>query len=165
LQEEKELVERVKNAEVQLAKHRKIENRYQQIRELKTELNTLKTQEKQCHEELTKSARKSQQTHEKMLRKIDEAKKLSSEADSVHNLFLQKREEAKPLREEISKILNEIRQLRNQVKEEEKLEKEKNEETLREKLEKQAKEKLERGEKLTWEEFQLLAEKGMATQD
>jgi uncharacterized coiled-coil DUF342 family protein len=40
-------------------------------------------------------------------------------------------------------------------------EKNDNESALRETLEKQAKEKLKRGGKLSWEEFQLLAEKGM----
>ena len=36
---------------------------------------------------------------------------------------------------------------------------------VREKLEKEARERLRRGEKLPWEEFQLLAEKEAETQD
>jgi len=44
-------------------------------------------------------------------------------------------------------------------------EKKKKDEALREEFERQAREKLKRGEKLTWQEFQLLAEKGMTAQD
>jgi len=62
-------------------------------------------------------------------------------------------------------ISNQIKGLNEEVQREENKEKKKIEEALREKLEKQAREKLRRGEKLTWEEFQLLAEKGMVAQD
>jgi len=55
--------------------------------------------------------------------------------------------------------------LKDEIKKEESEEKKKSESAIREKLENQAREKLKRGEKLTWEEFQLLAEKGMTAQD
>jgi len=55
--------------------------------------------------------------------------------------------------------------MKGSVRREEEREKKKNEEVLRKKLEKRAREKLKRGEKLTWEEFQILAEKGIGTQD
>ena len=62
-------------------------------------------------------------------------------------------------------IANKLKQLKEEIREEAEKEKKKSEEALREKLEKQAREKLRRGERLTWEEFQLLAEKGITTQD
>ncbi|HVP92957.1 MAG TPA: hypothetical protein VMS94_04365, partial [Acidobacteriota bacterium] len=107
----------------------------------------------------------SQQIHAKMLEKIEESKKLKIEADSMHKLFLQTRERAKPIKEEFSEISNQIRMLNAEIKTEESEEKKKNENILREKLERQAREKLKRGERLTWEEFQLLAEKGTTAQD
>ena len=62
-------------------------------------------------------------------------------------------------------ISNQIRKLREGARKEEEKAKKRSEEALREKIERQAREKLKRGEKLTWEEFQLLAEKGMTAQD
>lgn len=165
LKEEKELVERVKQLETQLNVYRKLDQLNQKIIELKAELKALETKNRLFHEKLTETALKSQQIHEKMLEKIDASKKLKTEADSLHKLFLQTRERAKPIQEEILEISNQIRWLKEEVQREEDKEKKKIEEALREKLEKQAREKLRRGEKLTWEEFQLLAEKGMTAQD
>jgi len=51
------------------------------------------------------------------------------------------------------------------MREEEEKEKKQSEDELRQAIENRAKEKLKRGEKLSWEEFQLLAEKGISTQD
>jgi len=55
--------------------------------------------------------------------------------------------------------------LKEEIREEEEKEKKRIEDILREKLEKRAREKLKRGEKLTWEEFQILTEKEMTAQD
>jgi len=165
LQEEKELVERVKQLETQLNIHRKLEQLNHKLLELHAEIKALKTECRLRHEKLTETARKSQEIHEKMLAKIEESRKLKTEADSLHKLFLQTKERTRPIQEEISKISNQIKGLKDEIQREEAKEKKKIEEALREKLEKQAREKLRRGEKLTWEEFQLLAEKGMAAQD
>lgn len=165
LKEEKELVERVKQLETQLNVYRKLDQLNQKIIELKAELKALETKSRLFHEKLTETALRSQQIHEKMLEKIDESKKLKKEADSLHKFFLQTRERAKPIQEEILEISNQIKGLKEEIQREEEKEKKKIEEALREKLEKQAREKLRRGEKLTWEEFQLLAEKGVVAQD
>lgn len=165
LKEEKELVERVKQLETQLNIHRKIGQLNQKIVELKAELKARETEHKLFHEELTETAQKSQKIHEKMLEKIGQSKKIKTEADSLHELFLQTREKTIPIQREIFEISNQIKQLKEEIQREEEKEKKKIEEALLEKLEKQAKEKLRRGEKLTWEEFQVLAEKGMAAQD
>jgi uncharacterized coiled-coil DUF342 family protein len=55
--------------------------------------------------------------------------------------------------------------LKDRIGQEESMEKTRNEEAMRKEIEKQAREKLKRGEKLNWEEFQILAEKGFGTQD
>jgi len=82
----------------------------------------------------------------------------------MHQQFLQAKEGTRPLREEMKVVLNQIRQLKGEIREETQKERKQSEDTLRETLETQAKEKLKRGEKLTWEEFQLLAEKGITEQ-
>ena len=100
-----------------------------------------------------------------MLEKIEDSKKLKEEADSLHKLFLQTREKIRPVQEEILEISAQIKAFREEAEVEEEKEKKKGEEALRERLEKQAREKLRRGEKLSWEEFQLLAEKENVAQD
>jgi uncharacterized coiled-coil DUF342 family protein len=165
LKEEKELVEQVKQIEMQLNVYRKLTQKNQRILELRTELKTLDSEGKQCHEELTKIAQESQGIHEKMLTKIEESKKTKAEADALHQIFVQTKENLKPIRDEISEILVQISQLKAEMRVEEEKEKKRNEETLRDALEKQAREKLRRGEKLSWEEFQILAEEGMGAQD
>jgi uncharacterized coiled-coil DUF342 family protein len=165
LKEEKELVEKVKQLETQLNIHRKLEQSSHKILELQTGIKTLKTKSRLCHENLTEMAQESQEIHGKMLEKIEELKKIETEADSFHKLFVQTKERTKPLQENTLEISKKLKQMRDEIREEAEKEKKKSEEALREKLEKQAREKMRRGEKLTWEEFQLLAEKGITTQD
>jgi uncharacterized coiled-coil DUF342 family protein len=98
-----------------------------------------------------------------MLAKIEESKRIKAEADEQHQTFLQTREKAKPIQEEIAAALDQVRRLKGEIREEQEKQRKQSEETIRSELEKQAREKLKRGEKLTWEEFQLLAEKGMET--
>lgn len=165
VQEEKELVERVKQVELQLSVYRKRERLDQEVSKLRSEIKALDAEGKQCHQTLTTIAPKSQETHQKMLAKIEESKKIKAKADDLHKAFLQARERLKPIQEEIDKVFREIKQVKGEIREEEEKQKKHSEEALRDKLEQQAREKLKRGEKLTWEEFQLLAEKGMEAQD
>jgi len=165
LQDEKELVERVERLEVQLNVHRKIEQLDDKMLELKTEIKALETRGKLCHEKLMETAQKSQETHEKMLGKIEKAKGLKMEADDLHKNFLDARERARLVQRKFREILNQINLLRDEIQKEEDKEKKKSEKALRKKLEKRAREKVKRGEKLTWEEFQILAEKEIAAQD
>lgn len=165
LEEEKELVERVKKLEIQLNVHRKIEQFYQKTFELRTELKALETKRKLCHEKLTENAQRSQEFHERMLEEIEKVKELRIKANELHEEFVQARERARLIQKEIMGVLSQIKMLQGEVHKEEEKEKRKSENAIRKKFEKQAREKLKRGEKLTWEEFRILAEKGMATQD
>jgi len=165
LEEERELVGNVKELEVQLAVYRKLEQVDRKRLELQADVKVLNTKVELYHKSLVDAARKSQEIHEKMLKKVEESKDLKAEADRLHKLFVQAREKTVPLRKEIAETTDLLGQLRLERREDEKKQKEKSEEALREKLEGQAREKLRRGEKLTWEEFQLLAEKGMKAQD
>ena len=162
LDEEKELVEEARQLEIQLNVRKKLQKLSDKAFVLKTETRALSNQGKLCHEELTKNAQKSQEIHQKMLEKIDESKKIKGEADSLHKDFLQAREEIKPLQNEIYEIINQMKKSKTEIREEEEKEKKEGEDAIRTELEKQAREKLKRGEKLSWEEFQILTEKGMS---
>lgn len=165
LQEDKELVEQVIQLETQLSVHKKYERLGRMIRNLRSEVDKFKAESQGYHESLTANAQKSQELHGKMLAKVEESRKWRAEADELHKQFVMARESGKPVQDEFVKGLGEIRKLRGEIREEEAKEKKQSEEDLRQSIEARAKEKLKRGEKLSWEEFQLLAEKGISTQD
>ena len=163
MQEDKELVGRVRQLESQISIYRKIEQSKKRIQDLRTEITLLKTEGKHCHETLMDNVKKGQELHGKMLTRMEESRKIKMEADEVHNQFIAARERGKPLQQEIVAIQDKIRQLRGKIRADEEKEKKQNEDVLRQTLEKNAREKLKRGEKLSWEEFQLLAQKGNVT--
>ena len=165
LHEEKDLVGEVKALETQLGVHRKVEQLERKVDALQTEVKNLKIERERCHKALTAHSQKSQEIHAKMLSKIEESRKTKMEADGAHKRFLEAREKTKPLRDEIAAISYKIRQLETEVREEHEKERKQSENLLRKTLENRAMEKLKRGEKLSWEEFQLVAEKGSQSKD
>lgn len=162
LQEERKLVEQVKELESQISVHKKIEQLNQKRIELMAELKALQARVELCHKAIMENAEKSQQIHAEMLEKVEEAKKIKDEADNFHRLYLQTREKIRALKAEITNILDEIRRFREEIFADEEKKRRETEEKLLESVEKQALEKLKRGEKLTWEEFKVLTEKGLA---
>jgi uncharacterized coiled-coil DUF342 family protein len=165
LQEDRELVEKVKQLETQLSVHRKLEQLDRKILELGKEVKALRNENEFRHKKLTENAEKSQEIHLNMFEKIKVLKKLKMEADDMHKRFLDAKEKARPVQDEIMGLANQIRQMRGEILAEEEKEKKQDQDALREMVEKQAREKLKRREKLTWEEFQLLAEKGVTAED
>jgi phosphoserine phosphatase len=151
--------------EIQIDVYKRLEQASLRRERLKSELRNLRNEGKSCHEQLTEIAKKGQEIHGKMLTKISESKKIKDEADNAHEEFLQAREKLNSLRKDMAGITDQIRQLREEIREKQAREKKRNDEHMREILEGRARDKLKRGEKLTWEEFQLLAEKGMIKQD
>ena len=165
LTEEKKLIENVKQLETQLSAYRKIEKQAKRISDLQQGLKTLDETGDKLHTELSALAQKSQETHQKMLAKIDEAKRIKTEADSLHQTYLQARENAKQLNEERRKLAEQKRKLQesqNRFYESQRRQddaaRKTVEQALKEKLGSEVREKLQRGEKLSWGEFQLLAE-------
>lgn len=178
LQEEKRLVGEVKLLETQLSGFKKIEKQNKKIAEHFQERKVLDQQADTFHKELSEMAKKSQELHEKMIAKIAEAKKAKEEADTLHKGFIENKEKIKALLVDIAVQTGQMLGLQNTVREQNKelhekemavrvKEKEQmsvqrnkkllNDKVLKEKLGAQAKEKLNKGEKLSWNEFQLLA--------
>jgi uncharacterized coiled-coil DUF342 family protein len=165
MQEENEYVEQARQIELQLNIYRKLQRLKQKTLATQAEIKTLRAEGQSYHEKLTKTAQKSQGRHEKMLSKIEESKKVKAEADSLHQTFAQTKGKIMPIQEEIEAILDRMRHLKNEARQREELEKGQNERAILSELEKRAREKLKRREKLTWEEFQRVAEKGIDTGD
>jgi len=158
MQEEKRLIEKVKQLETQLNIYKKIDQHVKKIAELRKDLETLETNADAAHQELTETAKKSQEIHAKMIAKISESEKIKGEADSLHSAYIKAKEQVKPLHEEIKKLTEQRKRLQDAVREEDAKRKKNAEQALKEKLESQARDKLQRGEKLSWDEFKLLSE-------
>ena len=158
LREEKRFVEKVKQLEPQLNIYKKIEQQNQKIAELRKELKTLEAEANAHHRELIETAQKSQEVHLTMVAKISEAKTIKGEADRLHKAYIQAKEQAKPLHQEMEELTEKRKKLQDVIREESEKQKKNAEKVLKEKLESQARDKLQRGEKLSWDEFQLLAD-------
>jgi uncharacterized coiled-coil DUF342 family protein len=158
MQEEKRLVERVKQLETQLSVYKKIDQHVKKISELRKELEPFEANADAAHQELTEIAERSQDIHSKMMAKIAESKVIKAEADSLHSAYIQAKEQVRPIREEIKKLTEQKRKLQATMREEDAKRKKTEEQALKEKLGSKAKDKLQRGEKLSWNEFQLLAD-------
>jgi uncharacterized coiled-coil DUF342 family protein len=163
--EEKELVQQIKQAETQLNIYKKLEHARQTVLNVEAEIAALQAQAQSCHEALTEIAQKSQELHQKMLSKVEEVKTIKAEADSLYQSFLQAKEKTRAIQQEITANLDQARLQRQERLQEERQHQEQEEQNLRRKIEKQATEKLKRRQKLSWEEFQILAEKGIDTEE
>ena len=165
LSEEKALIETVKQLETQLKIYKKIGQQNQKNAELQKELNMLKAQANVLHQELAETAQKSQEIHRNLLEKMNKSKEIKGKADVLHAAYLQEKEKTKPLRSEIKKLIDQKAKLQNALHEEEERKRVKAEQALKEQLSSKAQDKLRRGEKLSWDEFQLLSEDDGQTQD
>jgi len=158
MQEEKILIENVKRLETQLSVYRKIDKHIKKIADLQKALEALEKNADIAHRELTEKAEKSQETHTKMIAKITESKNVKSEADNLHAAYVQAKEQDKPLHEEFKKLSEQRKKLQDALHKEDEKQKKNAEKILKEKLESQARDKLRRGEKLSFDEFKLLAD-------
>lgn len=178
LHEEKRLIDQVKKIEIELSVYKKMDVHSKRISEIKAEMRVFQEQADKLHKEVTESAKKSQDLHAKMLAKFEEMKKIREEATALHVAFLQAREQIKPLHEQLGLLMvqrgqmfeqrkqqyeqrkQQFEQKRIQIeaaREEEAKQKKIKEIEIKEKLGSQVRDKLARGERLNWQEFQLLA--------
>jgi uncharacterized coiled-coil DUF342 family protein len=181
LKEEKRLVGEVKELELQLKGYKKIDKKNQKIKVLITQRKTIDAQADVFHQELTDLAKKSQDLHSRMIEKVAAVKKDRAEADSLHQAFIKAKEQNALWYEQIKALMDQSRGIRvvnrqfdlakrkeedakrqaEQAKwREEQAQRAVKEKEIKEKIGSEAKEKLNRGEKVNWEEFQLMLGNG-----
>ncbi len=165
LDEEKELVDYVRQLQGQIDTHKKIELNRKNMLELQAELKAAETRRSSCHKELTTTADRSQEVHAEISETVMELNGIRTEATDVHKNFLLARDQVNVLRDKITSTFAQILSLRRAIKKEEELARSVKEAAMKEKARDQAKAKLNRGEKLTWHEFQIAADEGETTQD
>ena len=177
LQEEKGLIENVKQLEILLSSYKKIDLKYKKIKELLAQRRTLEAEADTFHKELTDLAKKSQDLHSQMIEKVNAAKVSKAQADSLHQAYVKTKEEIVLFQVKIAELTGQLRGLRASMREEEKArqiaaqqaikEKQKavketqqatkeKQQAIKDKLGAEARDKLQKGEKLSWNEFQLV---------
>ena len=158
---ERQLIDQVKALEAQMEFYRRIEKINSKIADLKREADRLKADSLDYRSRIQEIAAQSQEFHLKMLKKIEDVRQLKAKADEMHQQYAEYRDKIKAIGLELKKILAEIRSLRDQLKEQEERERRQKEANLQKQTEEKALEKLRRGEKLTFDEFKILIEKGL----
>lgn len=161
LKEEKLLTDQVSVLEAQLLIHEQMQELEKTLLELQAEDKALQTKAKTHHERLSQFAEQSQNFHQQMLETSKRAQSLQVEADGAHQKYLENKQQARDLNQKCKQLLDNIKTMRKEIHEVEEKKRVKRETELRKELEEKALEKLKRGQKLTWEEFKVLSEKGM----
>jgi len=165
LQEEKRLIEEVKNIGTQLSVYKKMEKQSKKIDDIKSQLKQHQDVADKFHQELVSDAQKSQDIHSKLMVKVNEMKKVREEANALHDKFVEAKQKVQPFYDEISSLMDQKRKLQAEIREEDQTKKKLKEQQIKETMGSQAKEKLDKGEKLNWLEFQLLAGDEPETED
>ena len=160
LDAERKLIDQIKILEAQLEVYRRIGSINNKIAELRKEADKLKAEAFNYRSRILEISAESQEFHAKMLKRIEEAKELKAKADEMHQRYAENKEKVKAINLEIKKTLGEIRSIRELLKSEEEKERRRRESDLQRQTEEKALEKLKRGEKLTFDEFKILLEKG-----
>ncbi|MFA7397972.1 MAG: hypothetical protein WC046_05770 [Candidatus Bathyarchaeia archaeon] len=170
LQEEKRLVEQVKQLEIQLVGFKKIDSNRKKIKDLIEHRKTFDEQAEVYHNELTEVAKKSQDLHAVMMEKINVIKKDREQADSLHQSFIKAKEQNNQLYEQIRQLIAQSTGIKTTLRDQyiarrkeeetkrqlEHAEQVVKEQAMKEKIGTQAREKLNRGEKVSWDEFALM---------
>ncbi len=177
LQEEKRLVGEVKELELQLVGFKRIDSKYQRIKELLSQRRILDAEADGFHREMTELAKKSQELHSTMVEKFNAIKRDRSEADLLHQAFIKAKEQNLFWYAQIRLLIGQSTSIRNTQREhyqarrteedarrkeeeakrkQELEERAQKEQAIKEKIGTEAREKLQRGEKLSWDEFQVM---------
>ena len=159
VKEEEILISQVRQLEAQLLIHKQIKKSKEELMVLRTEEKVLETKVKTCHEKLSELAEQSQGFHEKMLENLNKTRSLKVEADSAHRKYIEIKQQAQNLHQKCAELLDTSKNFEKELREAEEKKQVKRQRELRKEVEERALEKLKRGEKLTWEEFKILAEK------
>jgi len=164
IKEERRIIGQVKDLEAQLETIRQQESVRKQQKTVDSEAETIRQRIRELHEELSRLARESQEYHEQMDKSLEEAQRLQTQADEQHRKYVESRQKADAAHQKLLGIITRMREVERNIKQyDETLRRDQLRRLLeaREETTKKANSKLKKGEKLSFEEFKLLVEKGM----
>jgi uncharacterized coiled-coil DUF342 family protein len=159
--EEKRIVEQIAELEKHLVSYKQAQAMWSEIKTLQQQLRNLRTEEKEYHGQIAQLAEQSRRVHQALTEKGVNIPQLKTEANESHQRYIETRKQAQRLDQKCGLLTMQIRVLLSESKSEEQKKKAKREMELMRELEKKALGKMKRGEKLTWDEFKILAEKGL----
>jgi uncharacterized coiled-coil DUF342 family protein len=158
VQEEKELVEKVKELETQKTSHKRFLKLKDKLVEAEIEAKAFGTQARLKHDELSELAKQSQDAHTRFLDVVNRIKPLRQSADEAHQKHLELRQKANTTHEKYVETQRQIKALNEELADKEKQQYAKKGQALKDEAKAKAREKMKRGEKLTFDEFKLLSE-------
>ena len=161
VKEEQDLVNQVRQLEIQLVAQKQIKKVKKKLFKLRTDEKTFGAEAKTIHEKLAELAEQSQKFHAQMIEILDTARKLQVEADEAHQKYVETKQQAQQQHQKCVELLEKIKAIERELKETADNRQAERRSELQKELEERALAKLKRGEKLLWEEFQILAEKGI----
>jgi len=160
IKEEKVLVDQVRILENKRLIHKQLQELKDTLVTLQTEERALATRANLSHERLAELAEQSQKFHEQMIDLLTKAQNLKAGADTAHQKYVELRQKVNEIHRKHIELLHQINSLKQEIQKKDEEQQAKREQELREKAVEKAHEKVRRGEKLTWQEFKLLAEQG-----
>jgi len=161
LKEEKTLVDRVRILEAQLSIHKQLQKLSERLTELKVEKESLGVKAKLHHERLSELAEQSRSFHEEMIEILKKVRAFQAEANGAHQKYVETSQRSQEFRQKRVELLCQVKSLKQDLRQAEEERKVKLQLDLKKKMTEKALEKLKSGEKLSWEEFKILAEQGI----
>jgi uncharacterized coiled-coil DUF342 family protein len=160
VKEEERLINQIRQLEAQLSTQKQMKKVKENLQKLQNKKKDFEIEEKTLHEKLSELAEQSQKFHKKMLEVVDKAHNLQAEADKTHQNYIETRTQAQKQHQKYVALQEKIRALERMLKEQADKRQSKRKSELQKELEERALAKLKRGEKLLWEEYKILAQKG-----
>jgi len=164
IKEERRIIGQVKDLETQLEAVHHQESVRKQLKSIDSEAEGIRQRVREFHEQLSKLAKESQEYHEQMDGSLEEAQLLQTQADEQHRNYVDSRQKADAAHQKLLGIITRMREVERQIQQyDETIRRDQLRRLLeaREETTKKANTKLKKGEKLSFDEFKLLVEKGM----
>ena len=161
VKEEDDLVNQIRDLEIQLAVQKRIKKVKNKLFEIRTEQSGFGTEAQTIHEKLSELAEQGQKHHLQMVGILEKARELQAEANEAHQKHVETRQQAQQQHEKCVELIEKIKAIEQELKETADKKKAERQGELQKDLEARALAKLKSGEKLLWDEFQFLAEKGL----
>ena len=161
VKEEHEIINQIRELETQLVVQKRIKKVKDQLYELRSEQRGFGSEAKTIHDKLSELADQSQKYHVQMVGLLEKARELQAQSNEAHQKYVEARQQAQQKHERCVELIKEIKEIQESLKETADKKQAERKDELQKELEERALAKLKSGEKLLWEEFQYLAEKGL----
>ncbi len=160
-EDERSLMSRIAELEAKLQIQLKNESLKSRLNTLREDIKKLDVKAETSHRELIKLVDESEIYHNKMIELSEESNKIRLKADKAHKKLIEVKNRLKEVQDRYIAVLVTFKSKRKQERETRRREEEAKLKKFKNHIEETATGKLRRKEKLSFEEFKILIEKGM----